>query len=190
MQPWGWQLTCLSSFLRTHAENQTSKSQIWKKNTLFAWVQEAKQRKISEFTWGRMRLQPWQRSFKQTKWKSCIQRKCLLLSGHFVFIVSSEIRTRAARERGKGNKKGRTLSRKRLISQRMKTHHYYHLRAVMNPACRAPPPSTYERRRGDEAPGSPSPRYRQMDAGSRLFSQDNLFYFFIVFDWKHSDTGP
>lgn len=78
-----------------------------------------------------MLLQPWQRSFKQTKWKSCIQRKCLLLSGHFVFIVSSEIRTRAARERGKGNKKGRTLSRKRLISQQMKTHHYYHLQAVM-----------------------------------------------------------
>lgn len=124
MQPWGWQLTCLSSFLHTHAENQTSKSQIWKnklKKNLFAWVQEAKQRKISEFTSGRTRLQPWQRSLKQSKWKSCMQRKRLLLSGHFVFIVSSEIRTRAGRERGKGNKKGRTLSRKRLISQRMKT---------------------------------------------------------------------
>lgn len=63
-------------------------------------------------------------------------RKCLLLSGHFVFIVSSEIRTRAGRERGKGNKK-REDSQQREADQSANEEavchvdHYYHLRAVI-----------------------------------------------------------
>lgn len=36
-----------------------------------------------------------------SKLKSCVGKKCLVLSGHFVFSVSTEIRTRGGRERGK-----------------------------------------------------------------------------------------
>lgn len=144
----GSSLACLASCI--HMQKTKPQSPRSEKKNLFAWVQEAKQRKISEFTSGRTRLQPWQRSFKQSKWKSCMQRKCLLLSGHFVFIVSSEMRTRAGRERGKGNKKGRTLSRKRLISQPMKTQFaMLTITIICGPQWgqRADQPPTYQRPR-------------------------------------------
>lgn len=91
----------------------------------------------------------------------------------------SSSRVKLEQEQEEKEEKERNGS-KRLISQRMKTPFAMFTITIIcgrnEPGVpSAPPAPTYQRRRGDKAPGSASPRYRQMDAGSRLFSQENLF---------------
>lgn len=127
MQP--WQLTLLSSVLQHMQKNQTSKSWIWRKPVSMR-TREENIRDMSEFTEmsKKLRLE----KMSRLKWPLCFFPSPLKLE----------------QEAEEKEEKWRLLGGSRLISWRVKTqfvHYDRHLQAVMSPAWRAPPSTTYQR---------------------------------------------